>query len=409
MNVLRNVQNKCLILLDFFPAIAIIGVRQCGKTELAKSLRPNWKYVDLENGDDLERIVRDPGFFLSQYSGDLIIDEAQELPELFKYLRGTIDADRKRTGRYILTGSSSPDLLNAISESLAGRLAIVKLDTLKSNEAYQRPLSNFYNIFLEKDYKTTFASLQPQLSTEELQHHWFWGGYPEPVLHPRKEFHASWMQAYFDSYINRDLKQLFPRMDSVRFRRFVRMLAQLSGTIVNRRELAQAVEVSEPTIKDYIDIASGTFIWRSLTSFEHQVKKAIIKMPKGHYCDSGLLHYLIRISSYESLYDHPLVGRSFESFIIEEILKGISALDVVGWTSHYYRTRNKAEIDLILHGPFGIIPIEIKYGIRTPARALVTLRSFVREHQLPFGILINNAQNIEWLNNEVIQIPATYL
>ena len=129
-------------------------------------------------------------------------------------------------------------------------------------------------------------------------------------------------------------------------------------------------------------------------------------MPKGHIRDSGLLHHLLNIQSIEKLYTDPIVGLSFESFVIEEILKGLAATNCSHWNAYYYRTRNGAEIDLILDGPFGTCPIEIKYGSYTALKKLVSLNQFVEEHDLPFGILINQSDRVEWLNKNIIQIPV---
>ena len=132
-------------------------------------------------------------------------------------------------------------------------------------------------------------------------------------------------------------------------------------------------------------------------------------MPKGYIRDSGLLHHKLNINSLVQLYSNPLVGASFESFIIEEIIKGLNSTSITNWSPYYYRTRNRAEIDLTLDGPFGICPIEVKYGSHTPLKQLITLNQFVEEHKLPFGILINQSDRLEWLTPNIIQIPATYI
>ena len=132
-------------------------------------------------------------------------------------------------------------------------------------------------------------------------------------------------------------------------------------------------------------------------------------MPKGFLRDTGLLHYLLRIDNLEELYQHPIVGHSFESFIIEEIIKGLQSTLITNWQAYYYRTRAGAGIELILDGPFGILPIEIKYGVSIKLRQLTALRQFIHEHNLPFGILVNQAENIEWLTPDIVQIPAGWL
>ncbi len=395
-------------LLSQFPVLAIIGPRQCGKTTLSKMLRPDWKYIDLEDPSIFEQITQDTTFFFSKYTTDIIIDEAQILPELFNTLRGVIDANRKQNNRFIITGSSSPELLKNISESLAGRVVTVELGTLKFNEYKQKPLSSFFKIF-EGEKPQFLLQEKINISNNEIHQFWFHGGYPDVALAKSDEIRGIWFDNYIRNYIHRDVKRLFPSLQTQKFQRFLMMLFKLSGTIVNKRELAQIVEVSEPTVKDYIDITHGTFLWRNLPSFEHNIKKEVIKMPKGQLRDSGLLHHLFKFSSFDDLDSHPIVGHSFESFVIEEILKGIECTSASSWSYHYYRTRNKAEIDLILHGKFGVIPIEIKYGIKSTKKSLTALTSFVKEHKLPYGLLINNSNEINWITPEVLQIPVGYL
>lgn len=187
------------------------------------------------------------------------------------------------------------------------------------------------------------------------------------------------------------------------------MLGGFSGTIINRAELSRTLEISEPTAKEYLAIAEGTFLWRQLYSYEKNITKSLIKMPKGHLVDTGLLHHLLKISSLDLLYTHPIVGRSFEGFVIEELLKGLQATLTTNWDYHYYRTRNGAEIDLIIEGSFGILPIEIKYGAQINLRQLKALTEFISEHHLAFGLLINQGDRAEWISPHIFQLPIGWL
>lgn len=408
-DVKRNLAPKIQMLLKQFPVVAILGPRQAGKTTLAKQIGRDWLYMDLENPADFDRLSHDPLFFLKHHPENVLFDEAQEFPDLFRVLRGVIDSDREKKGRYLLTGSSSPELLEKVSESLAGRVAMVELGTLKANEYYDLPLSPFYDIFSQKLDRTFIPTAMPPLSSDQMQRIWLKGGYPEPVLQGDEVFYQQWMENYQKTYINRDIAHLFPRLNKIAYRRFLTTLSKLSGTIINKADLASAIEVSESTIKEYLSIADGTFLWRQLPSFEKNIVKAVIKMPKGYIRDTGLLHYLLQIGDMESLHSDPIVGSSFEAFVIEEIIKGLSATTITNWHPHYYRTRNRAEIDLILEGPFGVLPIEIKYGTHTRLRELQVLSDFVKEFSLPFGILINQSDRVTWLNSHVVQIPVGWV
>ncbi len=402
----RNLQQKIALLLEKFPVVTILGARQVGKTTLAKQVVPDWKYVDLENPNDVERILHDPVFYFQQYPRHLIIDEAQTYPELFKVLRSCVDEKRQEKSRFLLTGSSSPEFLSHISESLAGRVAIVDLGPLKANEFYQKPLSDFYQLFQKKLSADFFKTLKPQCTSQQMQLLWLKGGYPEPLLEDDAIFQQQWMDNYRNTYINRDIARLFPKLNRFAFQRFLQILCKLSGTIINKSDLGRAIEVSEGTIREYLTIVSGTFLWRVLPSFEKNIVKSIIKMPKGYLCDTGLLHYLLRIATFDELYENPIIGQSFEGFVTEEIIRGLQATLVTNWQVNYYRTRNGAEIDLILTGPFGMLPIEIKYGVTPNLKSLRTLIQFVKEHHLAFGMVINQSEEVAWLTPEVVQVPV---
>ena len=408
-HIKRNLGEKAELLLKEFPIICILGARQVGKTSLAKALRPNWRYFDLENTKNYQRIQDDIDLFFQQNNKDLIIDEAQILPDLFKTLRGVIDEQRDVKGRFIITGSSSPELKAALSESLAGRIATIELGTLKANEIAQQELSPFYNIFLQKINNKNLVSGPPLIDNATIQSIWLKGGYPEPVLGNNPDFFARWMAQYLDSYVHRDLSILFPKLNKIAYQRLIYILSKLSGTILNQRDLARALEVSAPTIKEYLQILQGTYIWRNINSFEKNIVKAIIKMPKGYLRDCGLLHFLLNINNLEDLYNNPICGFSFEAFVIEEIIKGLQAINIENWHAYYYRTRKGAEIDLILDGPFGLLPIEIKYGTTIKPKHLQTLESFVQEHDLPFGLLINQGDRAEWITPEVFQLPVGWV
>ena len=404
----RNDTARLEYLLDRFPVVAIVGTRQSGKTTLSKQLRPNWLYMDLENPRDYDRISYDPLLFFEQNPHSVIIDEAQTYPQLFSVLRGIIDSKREQKNRFILTGSSSPDLIEKISESLAGRIACVELSPLKCNELYQQPLSKFYDFFNDKNL-SSLNTLHTDITLTQIRQHWLYGGYPEPGVDHSVEYWLNWMEQYRGSYINRDMAQLFPKLDKITYRRFLSLLAKLSSTIINKADLARNLEISQPFIQQYLTIADGTFIWRNIPSFDKSIIKSVIKMPKGIIRDSGLLHYLLKIQDEESLLSDPIVGLSFEGYVIEEILRGLAAKGIVNYDYYYYRTKDGAEIDLILEGTFGIVPIEIKYGSYTSLKNLKVLQEFVITNNLGLGIVINQANKVEQLTDRIIQIPINYL
>lgn len=404
----RNITSYLADIIRKFPAVAIIGARQVGKTTLARTVGHDFTYVDLEKPSDYDRVTRDPEFFLKQTPSNIIFDEAQLYPELFKVLRGVIDEQRDRKGRFIITGSSSIELLQNVSESLAGRIAIIELGTLKANELFQEPLSDLYQQFKNPLSKESFKIESQPRSFDQIQQAWFKGGYPDPCTMHDESYYQEWMVNYETTYVNRDIARLFPKLDKVAFRRFITMLGELSSKTLNKSDIGRSIGITEPTVSDYIDIANGTFIWRSIPSFEQNVTKRIVKMPRGHIRDTGLLHHLLHIGSLKQLQSSIIAGFSFEAFVIEEILKGLQDVRVQT-RAYYYRTHSGAEIDLVLEGNFGILPVEIKYGSTILSRQLRSMTEFIAEHRLPFGVLINQADKIEWLTKNIIQIPAGYL
>ncbi len=408
----RNLFNKINRLLESFPVVIILGVRQCGKTTLAKQVRPDWYFLDLEKSSDFRKLVDDFDFFFKEHPQHVIIDEAQQSPQLFEELKAVIDNDRSQKNRFLLTGSSSPLLIKNVSETLAGRVGIVDLGTFKINEIYKKPLSAFYKIFespLDPHTQEQLLSLKTALTHDHVMNTFLKGGYPEPVLANNNTTYRLWMHNYYQTYFQRDLRALFPRLDFVKYQRFITMLSALTGTIINKSEVGSSLDTSEVTVRDYLDIAQGSFFWRSILSFENSVSQSIVKKPKGNFRDSGLAHYLQNVQTREELINHHHVGANFEAFVTEEIIKGLDATLVTGWNYFFYRTKHGAEVDLVLTGPFGVLPIEIKFGMNTSPRRLVSLKEFIAKNNYPLALVINNADKIERLASNIIQLPATFL
>lgn len=203
--------------------------------------------------------------------------------------------------------------------------------------------------------------LQPRGRLKQAHAYWFRGGYSEPWLHPAGDFRARWTEQYIQSYLQRDLKRLFPGLDEHRFRRFLELLAGLFGRIVNYAEVARALAVSQPTARDYFAIAVGTFLWRTVPAHSRDSVKRTVKHPRGYLRDSGLLHALLRIPDGDALLSHPQMGASWEGPVVEEIIRQLGA-DGVAHQISYYRTGGGAEVDLVLEGGFGLVAVEIKHS-----------------------------------------------
>jgi predicted AAA+ superfamily ATPase len=395
-------------LLGLFPCVALVGVRQCGKTTLLKELSPDWKILDLEKLADLDAVQRDPDLFLRLNPRQLAIDECQLLPAVFAALRVAIDSQRSEPGRFVITGSSSPELLSSISESLAGRIAIIEMAPLSLAEAYELPPSPLYQLIEERAPLSQFSALLPRVSLDQINTYWMQGGYPEPWVKGQPRFRKLWLQNYLQTYLDRDLPRLFPALDRQKFRLFVQMLAQLSGSIINYSEVARALGVSQPTARDYFHIAHGTFLWRHLPPYEKDATKRVVKHPKGYLRDSGLLHYLLHLRDQDDLMAHPRMGQSWESTVIETLLRGLASAGVDA-SPYHYRTGAGAEIDLVLEGEFGLLPVEINHSSRVDTRSLRALRDFVTERNCRYGIVINNNETVRQLDDKLICLPFSVL
>jgi hypothetical protein len=323
--------------LDIFPAVALLGARQVGKTTLAKFLasqhNPNKvHYLDLENPIDYEKLKNDAYTYLQQWQDScVIIDEVQRIPELFATLRPLIDAHRV-PGRFLLLGSASPLLIKGVSESLAGRISYVHLHP--------------------------FSIVEAQQSAIDLQTHWFRGGFPSALLAKNDAICRKWTDDFINTYIERDLSYLFDvNLPSNTIRAFWAMLANSNGGIWNAATFARALGISSTTVNRYLDFLEGAFLIHTLPAWYINAKKRVIKSPKVYIRDTGILHRLCRINSFEQLEENVVIGASWEGYVIDNILKHLPR----DWQAFYYRTQHGAECDLVLvDGIKPLMCIEIK-------------------------------------------------
>lgn len=412
MDKKRYIGAKIDRLLEMFPVVAVIGPRQCGKSTLVQKLHPEWKYYDLESPDDYRLITEDPLSFFSINHEKVIIDEAQQYPELFKVLRGVIDADRISKGRFILTGSSSPHIVKGITESLAGRISTVEMSPFKQGEYYDAAFPDIYELLISGATQSEdFLGLQAPLRLDQSMNLWSKGGFPEPLIEGEGNdpFYAHWMENYIADYVSRDIRGLFPRLNIHNFRRFLTLLAQFSGHQLNMSNMARALGTSVSTVKDYLDIIHETFLWRNLEAYTQNPLKKVQKANKGFFRDQGLLHYFLKINDLDQLLLHPVAGYSFESFVTEEIIRGLQATMATQVSFNYYRTIDKSEVDLIVESSTAVVPIEIKLNSVVNKKSLRGLEIFLSDMKCKYGIIVNRGKRVERLTDKIVQIPVQYL
>jgi hypothetical protein len=349
------------------PVVALLGPRQVGKTTLAleiagKRLEKKWAYLDLELESDLSKL-KDAESYLKGFEGRLlIIDEVQRRPELFPLLRGLVDARKRKgekTAQFLLLGSASRDLLYQSSESLAGRIRYLELSPFKVWELHQHDPLGF--------------------NVNKL---WFRGGFPDSYLAASDEDSWEWRNDFIATYVERDLPGMGPRIPSARMKIFWTMLAHFHGQQIVYSSLGKSLEVSHTTIKTYLDILTDFYMVRQIQPWSGNTKKRLVKSPKIYLRDTGLLHKLLNIPSYESLLGNPMIGASWEGFVAENIILQLTDQ----WRYSYYRSSTQAEIDLVLEGPDDEVwAIEIKRsaapqisrGFHTAAEDIKATRKFV--------------------------------
>lgn len=318
--------------LQYNPAVAILGPRQCGKTTLAgqivKKIAPS-VYLDLENPGDLAKLD-DPLAFFGLHNDDLVcLDEVQRVPEIFSILRSIIDT-RARNGQFLILGSAGPDLIRQSSESLAGRISYLELTPFLLSE-------------LEAAQK------------EDVRRLWLGGGFPRSYLAKDLDVSFEWRQDFIRTFLERDIGMLGFRIPPARIGRFWKMCAHIHGSLLNASKLADSLGVSSHTIRSYIDLLEHTFMLRVLLPDALNLKKRLVKSPKIYIRDSGILHALLDIRTHDDLLSHPIIGTSFEGFAMENILAHTK-----NYEPSFYRTSAGAEIDLILRRGRRTLAFELK-------------------------------------------------
>ncbi|MEL0005646.1 MAG: ATP-binding protein [Opitutales bacterium] len=320
-------------------AVVLLGPRQVGKTTLAQELGKEESsiYLDLEWPEDRQKL-ENPGLFFGKHEDKLVIlDEIHRVPEIFQPLRTIIDQGRRKnkgTGRFLLLGSASLELLNQSGESLAGRVEYIDLPPLNCLE-------------IKED-------------ENELNQLWLRGGFPDSFLAKNEKNSLAYRMSFIRTYLEREIPQFGSRIASQTLERFWTMLAHSQGSIINASQLSRSLMLSAKSVTSYVDLFTDLLLVRKIPPYFANIKKRMVKSPKVYIRDSGLLHGLLGIRDFENLLGHPIIGNSWEGFVLENLIN----CSPVGTKSSFYRTSGGAEVDLVLELPGKQAPwvFEVKHG-----------------------------------------------
>jgi len=313
--------------LDVFPVVALLGPRQVGKTTLAHALAKRLgedrvRYLDLESPADRARLA-DPVTYLDAQAGRLVIlDEIHRTPELFAVLRGIVDRRRRqgaRTAQFLVLGSASLDLLRQSAESLAGRITFLELTPVRVDE-------------VARDRQT-------------IDRLWVRGGFPDSFLTKSNVGSLAWRRAFIRTYLERDIPQLGPRVPAETLRRFWTMLAHAQGQQLNAAQMAAGLGVSGQTVARYLDLLVDLLLVRRLPPWSGNVRKRLVRSPRTYVRDSGLVHALLDLTTYDDVLGHPVAGPSWEGMVLESLIGAAGAAP-----AFFYRTSAGAELDLVIEG-----------------------------------------------------------
>ena len=334
--ITRSIEKEVLDSLSYLPSVAVLGPRQVGKTTLVKNMMNKFDkpaiYLDLEYFADRDKLTVAPDLFFQEHQDKVVIlDEIQRMPELFPLLRVMIDQHRQ-PGRFILLGSASPDLLQQSSETLAGRILYLEMQAIHYQEITQ-------NI--------------------SYQQHWIRGGFPSALLAPNDKAAAYWFRGFIQTYVERDLPNLGLTASPELMRNMLRMLSNVQGGMLNYVDLSDSLNIAQTTVKRHVDFLESAFLIRWLKPYFTNLGKRLVKSPKLFFRDTGILHHLMGIQDFDGLQGNIGLGNSWEGYVIQQIIANLKS-DV---EPYFYRTKDKAELDLILvQNTKVVVTIEIKYG-----------------------------------------------
>ena len=433
----RTLSEKIINLSKKFPSVTITGPRQSGKTTLVKDIFKNYTYVSLEDPDEREFAISDPKGFLKRFSSGVILDEIQRVPVLLSYIQGIIDKEYA-PGRFIITGSNQFYLMKNITQTMAGRTAIVNLLPFSLTELLDKPAINIFDLADIKDltdityinYLTDISGIEniddkcddkcngkhdesakskrgkPPLRLEEYLFKGFYPPIYDKQLDPK-----DWLSAYYRTYVERDVREITNIIDIETFYRFIQLCAGRCGQILNLSSLASDAGISHTTAKNWISVLQASFIMHVMPPHFSNFSKRIIKSPKLYFLDTGLLCYLLRIRNAEDILFNSMKGQIFENFVFLEFYKFFANIGEIP-PLYFWRDRTGHEINFIIDTGKKFIPVEAKSGetiVNSFFDGLNYFKSLDKDENISkTGILINGGDAF-YIRNGNLALPWYYL
>ena len=372
MIINRDISQEFHLLLREYPIVTVLGPRQAGNTTLVRHELPDYAYVSLEDPDERILATEDPRAFLRRFPGKTIFDEIQRVPALLSYLQGIVD-DEQLNGRFVLTGSHQLALRAAITQSLAGRTAVLQLLPLSIHEL--------------KRAGKAFSSFEEHIVNGFL-----------PRIHSQNQRPSRAYANYYQTYVERDVRQLIELKDLSLFEKFIRLLAGRVGQLMDYQDLSNAVGVTSKTIKHWLSVLEASYVVVKLPPYFENFGKRVVKSPKYYFTDVGLLAYLLEIETPNQVTRDPLMGSLFENLIVIEILKGRYNRGLAE-NLYFFRDSNGNEVDLICKTTQGLVGIEIKSSATWHNQFTKQLVKFAaNNHPLHKSLVVYNGTEIEFSN-----------
>lgn len=413
----RRLETKIAEYFEVFSVVSVIGPRQCGKSTLLEHYqqqsKSNWQYFNMDIRALRSKVEADPDLFVKDFESNIIIDEAQKVPDLFHALKSLVD--KKFPYKILLSGSTNFLMLESISESMSGRVGILEMLPFSLSESLEISSNNIAEKLINaKDLKQAYKELTKLEPIEEKEIFDFIlkGGFPK--LHELKSNKAidTWFQSYLTTYIDKDVRDIANISDLEGFQNVYKLLAYQSSNMLNFSNIAGDIGLDTKTIKKFFTILEMTYHYKKLFSFRENFKAKISKTPKVFSIDTGMLNHLLSNFSKDEMINSGHWSKILETWVFSELYKQVKNSSPKK-DLYFYRTRNDSEVDFILQEGQKLIPIEVKSGYQIKAMQLRSMKTFIEDYStkftIPFGIVFHRAEKVSYLADNIIGVPFTLL